>query len=114
MEISWPWKSKKYKKPSVTVKHVDTTIHIPHQSEHQTILNCLTPPKSKIIFIGTSINRIKWYQFWRWHLVKQYKKECEEAKQKFIDTFGSPTSKGNLSSLNNTSKVHIIRSSSDE
>ena len=64
--------------------------------------------------ISWPINRIKWYQFWRWHLVKQYKKECEEAKQKFIDTFGSPTSKGNLSSLNNTSKVHIIISSSDE
>ena len=47
-------------------------------------------PTIKPIFIGPKISKPKWFQFWRWHLILRYKKECQQSIKKFDDTFGEP------------------------
>ena len=41
-------------------------------------------PVNEPIYIGPTISKPRWWQFWRWHLIKQYRRECQEAQQKFM------------------------------
>lgn len=53
-------------------------------------LNTEKGPINQTIYIGPTIDKPKWYQFWRWHLISRYKKECKEAEKKFLEVFGRP------------------------
>jgi len=48
-------------------------------------------PTSAPIIIGPTIDKPRWWQFWRWHLIPRYRRECREAHAKFIEHFGQPT-----------------------
>ena len=54
------------------------------------IINSDKGPINKPIYIGPTIRKPKWFQFWRWHLILRYKKECQQSIKKFNDTFGEP------------------------
>ena len=50
-------------------------------------------PTIKPIFIGPKISKPKWFQFWRWHLILRYKRECRKASNRFDSMFGKPKKK---------------------
>lgn len=41
----------------------------------------------KIKLYGAKISKPKWWQFWRWHLIKEWKKQCLTAYAKFAEDF---------------------------
>lgn len=43
-------------------------------------------------FYGPSIAPIRWWQFWRWHLIPRYRRECKEALKALVRDFGEPIS----------------------
>ncbi len=107
--------------PNVTVTEIDKTVYIPDSRNFGLtapyLSRCQRGPKNPLIFIGPTIERIKWWQFWRYHLIKQYKKEMKESREKFLEIFGQPyTPDENQIKLFNdyldgkdTSKLYVTR-----
>ena len=73
-------------KCGVTVREVDCSI-LPEfkQCIHIGLFGNST---NRQIIIGPSIKHIEWYQFWRWSLIGEYLRQCDEANKQFNNLFG--------------------------
>jgi len=80
------WRTKKVK-PSVTVTEIDKTIHIPNQKNLEIKKGSLNPP---ILIRANIIDQIRWWQFWRYHLIKKRKQQLKETMEEFTKIFGQP------------------------
>ena len=45
-------------------------------------------PKNKLILIGLTLREIKWYEFWRWYLIPEFRRQVKQAHEDFRNTFG--------------------------
>ena len=51
-------------------------------------LSITNVPLTTCYYIGPSIKRIKWYQFWRWHFIRKYREEQNDAYKRFLWMYG--------------------------
>ena len=73
------------------IKEINHSYVKPDVSDYfDLILNSDKGPINKPIFIGPTISKPKWFQFWRWHLISKYKEECYDSLKKFNNVFGEP------------------------
>ena len=83
--------------PDVFIQEVDLTdVHPPvtMPTSPATVLAMIGPAASGPVntpeWIGPSFRKPRWYQFWRWHLLPRYRRECREASARFHEFFGYP------------------------
>lgn len=44
----------------------------------------------KAEYFGPTIRPIRWWQFWRWHQIPRYRREMQEARERFYARYGRP------------------------
>ncbi len=81
--------TKRIVKPSVSIKEIDKSLENKIVQAHKVILGKVKRGVPKVVYLGTTIKSIKWYQFWRWHLKKEYIKQCKECNEIITELFGS-------------------------
>jgi len=80
-------------KCTIKVRETDHSEYLPTEKANGIcgiVAACSKEPVIEPIFLGPTIQRPRWWQFWRWYLMSKYNKESREAKQKFLDIFGKP------------------------
>lgn len=79
------------KTPLVNFTIVDESTHAPVHSGSAVVLTKVTNAVVNMpVFIGTRIMPIRWWQFWRWHLIFKRRREIILSKRKFDEFLGSP------------------------
>jgi len=85
------WRTTKVN-PNITITEIDKTVHIPDPKNLGIIMSSEKGPLKPPILIGANvtIEPIRWWQFWKYHLIKKRKQQLKEATEEFIKIFGQP------------------------
>lgn len=85
------FKMNKYKPSGVYVTGIDLSSQDSDRSV--TVLglvgNSQTGPKLNIINLVPETKPIKWWEFWRYHLITQYNHEVKQSKEEFKRIYGT-------------------------
>jgi len=80
-------------KGKIIVREMDHSEYTPKEGTNSMcgiISTCTKGPTNKLIFLGSTIPKPRWWEIWRWYLIPRYNKESREAKKKFLEIFGKP------------------------
>lgn len=91
----WTWRRRQnYVTPGVEVTEIDCCTAKPGTAAAIPAFIGVAEkgPQNPPMWIGPSISRIRWWQFWRWYLIPRYRRESRAAWEKFLEVFGQPMS----------------------
>lgn len=93
VKLSWPRTYTHFKcTPDMEVQEIDvSTLKTTDPTIAMMIGDAEKGPAGPVQYYGPTIPPIRWWQFWRWHLCKRYRRECEDASRRFHEDFGPPT-----------------------
>jgi len=85
--FNWLFRREKMVRLGVTITEKDPAYTAPIPLTKEALVGS-SKGGPAVEFIGPKMRPILWCQFWRWHLIPAYNRECREARERLNELFG--------------------------